>query len=215
MRDMKNLWIFLLTLGMGIKAFATHQVPHKIIYNGVMYDLSGDPLEAYFKKYPHKKPKAKITYSALQSGYLATFEVKDHQLFIKAIEVPFENKKTGETGFRNTIDKIFPKQNEVKVDWLSDVIELKYGKVSHFTSCYYPQYECYTLLTINQGNVSYTKHFSSKTYEMFKDSLFAYFKTTDDYLKEIKRCGNILYTDQSLRCNVMYYMKDVLMPKAY
>ena len=75
---MKTILTFIVTLFLGINAFATAQYPDKIIYNGKEYDLHSNPLEEYFQKNPDKKPKATMISTALWRGYVATFEIKNN-----------------------------------------------------------------------------------------------------------------------------------------
>jgi hypothetical protein len=89
---MKQLFTIILTIFSCLTVFGTSQCPEKIIYNGKEYKLHSNPMETYFKKYPDKRPKGGIRSTALWRGYVATYEVKNNQLFLKDISVIEEYK---------------------------------------------------------------------------------------------------------------------------
>lgn len=65
----------------------TAQYPDRIIYKGKECDLHSNPLESYFDKYPDKRPQSETDSNALWRGYIATFEIKDNQLYIRDIKI--------------------------------------------------------------------------------------------------------------------------------
>ena len=82
-----------------LTTYATAQYPDKIIFNGKEYSLHSNPLETYFEKNPDKRPKGGVISTALWRGYVATFEVRGSQLFVKDIQIEYwdwdtPNKKT-------------------------------------------------------------------------------------------------------------------------
>ena len=58
-------------------------------------------MESFFNKYPEKHPKKDLSHStALWRGYLATFEIRGRQLYLKDIEIRGDdtNGKKGHFG---------------------------------------------------------------------------------------------------------------------
>lgn len=184
---MKIILILIVTIFLGLKVFATAQYPDKIIYNGKEYDLYSNPLEAYFEKKPDERPKGGIMSSALWRGYVATFEVKDNQLFLKDIEIEYQDtasKKSYNYKWRSVIKEVFPGQKEIKIDWLTGLIVLPYGKLINYVHLGYGStYEKYILLEIDKGYLKQEKQLKYKEYEQFKEKQFQAFKLTDEYKK--------------------------------
>ena len=186
-KNMKANFTIIVILFLGLKVFGTAQYPDKIIYNGKMYKLQSNPLEVYFKNNPDKKPESEIRSSALWRGYVATFEVKDTQLFLKDIEIQYQDttsKEKNEYKWRSVINEVFPNQKDIKVDWMTGLLVLPHGKLVNYVHMgYSSKYENYILLEIDKGNLKKEKHFKYKNYERFKKKQFKAFKQTEDYKK--------------------------------
>lgn len=172
---MKNLVrIFLivaLTSFLATEAFATAQIPDILIYKGEEYALFSNPLEEYFEKHPDEKPQSDVTNTALWRGYIATFEIKDNQLFIKDIEIQYYDEISDEYLWRSVIEEVFPNQKEVKVDWFTGLLVIPQGKLVNYVHMGYAStYENYILFEIDKGNLTKEKKFNHKEYEKFKKS---------------------------------------------
>jgi len=93
--------------------------------------------------------------SSLWRGYVATFEIKDNQLYLKDIRIPssfFERMKS-------VINRVFPNHRYIKVDWTGS-LELASGKlVSYVHDGLLPSFEYYTLLKIENGILTEEKFF--------------------------------------------------------
>ena len=83
-----RVWVFLCVALFSTSVFATPQEPERLIYNGKEYSLQTHPLEKYFEKYKEKRPGVgEYWLSSLTRGYVATFEIKNKELFLKDIQV--------------------------------------------------------------------------------------------------------------------------------
>lgn len=215
---MKTILIVILTLFLGLKAFATAQIPDIIIYNGEKCKLHSNPLEAYFEKNPDKRPKGGIMSTALWRGYVATFEVRDNQLFLKDIEIEYEDTTSKESynyKWKSVINEVFQNQKEIKIDWLTGLLVIPHGKlVSYVHMGYGSTYNNYTLLEIDKGDLKKELNFKYKEYEKFKERQFQVFKQTEHY-KEIK--ANLQkdgssdeFIDSFLRSFVTEYSSKIL-----
>lgn len=183
----KILAIITLTLFFKVAAFATAQYPDKIVYNGKEYDLHTNPLEKYFKDHPDKRPKGGVMSTALWRGYVATFEIKDNQLYVKDVQIEYYDttgKKGHDYKWKSVISEVFPDQNSRKIDWLTGLLVIPHGKLVNYVHMGYGStYQKYILLEIDKGNLKQEKRYDYKAYEKFKERQFAAFKQTEEYKK--------------------------------
>ena len=150
----KLLVILLCLFSISVNTYATAQYPDKIIYNGTEYDLFVNPLEKYFLINPDKRPKGKITSTALWRGYIATFEIIDGKLLLKDIEIQIS---TGlfpsiEYEWKSVLSEFLDGQSYFNMDWFSGLLVIPYGKLINYVHMGYEStYEDYILLEIENG----------------------------------------------------------------
>lgn len=201
-----------------VNALATAQYPDKLFYNGKEYALYSNPLETYFDKHPDKRPKGGMMSTALWRGYIATFEILDSQLYVKDIVIEVYDT-TGEvkykTKWKSVIDEVFPGQEKLKVDWLTGLLVIPYGKLKKYVHMGYGStYEKYILLEIDKGDLKKGKKYNYKEYELFKDRQFEAFKQTEEYQKlktDLKKDGSTdAFIDSFLRSYVTNYTTKIL-----
>ena len=215
---MKYLLSTLLSTILWLTTFATAQYPDKIFFNGKEYSLHTNPLETYFEKYPDKKPKGGLMSSALWRGYVATFEIRDSQLIVKDIEIQIwdtTDRKSHATKWKSVLNEVFPEQKDKKVDWLTGLLVLPYGKLVNYVHMGYGStYENYYLLEIDRGKFEKVKQFGYKNYENFKERQFQAFKQTEEYIKvkaDLKKDGSTdEFIDNFLRSFVTQYTSKIL-----
>jgi hypothetical protein len=215
---MKSLLTFLLTIILGMTVFATAQYPDKIVYNGKEYRLYSNPLESYFDKNPDKRPKGRVGSSALWRGYVATFEVRSNQLFLNNIEIQYRDtndKVSFNTKWRSVIDEVFPDRKDIKIDWLTGILVIPYGKLVNYVHMGYGStYKNYILLEIDKGDLKKKKHFNYKKYQKFKKRQFLAFKQTEEYKKiktDMQKDGSSEeYIDSFLCSFVTEYTSKIL-----
>lgn len=194
---MKSPFIIILTLFAVLNVFATAQYPDKLIYNGIEYNLQSNPLEIYFQKNPDKRPKGTIISSALWRGYVATFEIIDKELFLKDIQINYEDsasKETNDYKWKSVINEVFPQITKIKIDWLLGLLVVPQGKLVNYVHLSYGStYENYLLLEFNVGNLRSEKKFNHKDYVVFKEKQFQAYKLTSEYKKiksDLKKDGD-------------------------
>ena len=111
--------------------------------------------------------------------------------------------------------EVFPKQKEIKVDWLTGLLVLPYGELVNYVHMGYGStYENYILLEFNSGRLKNEKHFKYDEYERFKERQFQKFKQTDKY-KKIKADlqkdgGSDEFIDSFLRSFATEYTSNIL-----
>ncbi len=215
---MKTFLTIILTLFLSTNVFATAQYPEKIIYNGNVYSLHSNPLEAYFEKNPDKRPKDGISSTALWRGYVATFEVRDNQLFLKDIEIQYRDttsKKSLPLKWRSVIKDVFSDSKNIKIDWLTGLLVIPHGKIVNYVHMGYGStYENYILLEFDKGNLKNEKHFEYQEYEKFKEKQFQVFKQTEEYKKikaDLQKEGRFNErTDSFLKIFLIEYTSKIL-----
>jgi len=179
-------------------------------------------MEKYFEKFPDKRPqgkgKVKVTSSSLWRGYIATFEIKDNQLYLKDIEIEVAKKvkKDYELSWKSVLNKVFPKKGLVKIDWLTGLLVLPEGELVNYVHMGYAStYEHYVLLEFENGNFKSEKQFGYEEYEKFKEKQFQAFKKTDEYEKlkeDLKKEGDNsdAFIENFLRIFVIDYSSKIL-----
>ena len=187
---MKTINLFILLALINLTVSGTAQMPNKILYNGEEYHLHSDPMTSYFEKHPNNSPKDGIKSTGLWRGYVATFEIKNNQLYLKDIEILKGSEMTSEgvskKVWESVLDKVFPNQEEIKVSWYSGLLTLPYGKVVYH-DIVYPTHENYILLGIENGNLIQEKRLDYKEYEEFRKELFQTNKITKKEYRKFKR----------------------------
>ncbi|BDS12159.1 hypothetical protein [Aureispira anguillae] len=188
------------------KIEATTQIPDRLIYKGKTYYLHNNPLEAYFKKYPKKRPKADVSSTALWRGYIATFEIIDQMLYLKDIEVQVWMHEEGkeewqpDVSLKSVVKKIFPDQKKIPIDWCSEILVLPSGKLKKYEHMgYNSSYEHYTLLEIKEGALLKIKELETDEFAAFKKNQLYLFKKTDRYQTLAKKWKDKYeYTEEEL-----------------
>ncbi|HUF04340.1 MAG TPA: hypothetical protein VMM38_09210 [Aridibacter sp.] len=210
--------IFLLACSMC--AFATAQIPDKLIYKGETHFLHSNPLEVYFDKFPEKRPKGGVMSSALWRGYVATFELKDGELILNDVEIQYSAKnESGSHAFawKSVLEDVVPKGEVLKIDWFTGILVVPRGKVVNYVHMGYAStYETYTLIEIEKGMFRKSRDFDHKAYDAFKARQFEAFKKTEDYKKlvaDIKKDdpdATDEFIDSFLRIYVVSYSSKIL-----
>lgn len=215
---MRSFFTLIIFLFLGLKVFATAQIPDKIIYKGKEYSLNSNPLEAYFEKNPDKRPTNGIMSTALWRGYIATFEVKDNQLILKDIEIEYKDSTSKEHfnyKWRSVIEEVFQGQKDIKIDWLTGLLVIPHGKLVNYVPMGFGStYKKYILLEIDKGNLKREKRFNYKDYERFKEKQFQAFKQTEEYKRikaDLQNDGSTdEFVDTFLRSFVTDYTSKIL-----
>lgn len=188
-----------------ITCFAQRQVPDKLEYDDITYSLQQFPLEEYFLKHSDKKPKGTVFSASLSKQYVATFELRENFLFLKDLEVREFQTDTLNTDklvrqldsilgsktknyryvYKSVIDSL--RLTNLKVDWLTTLLVLPYGKKSRNLSGYDFDYENYLLLEIKEGQLLRNRKFTHEEFQTFKSLQYENFKRSSAYIKEKRR----------------------------
>lgn len=186
----KALFLILIIVSVGaLKAEInlTAQYPDKIKFKGKSYNLNSNPLEAYFEKFPERRPQNGISSTALWRGYIAFFEIINDQLYVTDIKIEVldkESKNKYGTKWISSFKNVFPDKEKVKIDWYTGILILPHGKLVEYVHMGYAStYSNYWLLEINKGNFNEARKYKNKEFIRFKKRQFKQFKKTKKYKK--------------------------------
>jgi len=151
----------------------TKQIRDSLIYDGKDYYLNEEILEWYFYKHPERRPDLKAHCTALWRGYVATFEIKEGQLFVEDVSISEDTKAN-----LKKIRELFPRNR--KFEWYSGLI-----RIDEFRGEWDDENEgaMFEYLEIYKGDLIQKRTMDFEELEIFKAYQFEYFKTTEEYRK--------------------------------
>ncbi len=133
------------------------QLPDKILFQGEWRDLYSNPLEEYWARRGKRHPHFLDTPNC-RRGYIASWEIQNNSLYLKAIEGSME--KTTFFFFKRkisyTLKTLFPKSMNklVKASWFTGKIRIPIGKMTMFEDRGYDsRFEKEQIITINRGEI--------------------------------------------------------------
>lgn len=171
-----------------LQSFSTPQTKDVLVYKGKNYNLNEYYLEAYFKKYPDKKPKSNIQSSDLWRGYLAIFLVLENQIYLTDLKIRVKDNKKNEmlsTKWKSVFNDFSPNKDKFLIDWITDLELLSIGEPIDYEKNYGILYNDYNLLEFKNGKIinsyiitlkEYNKVFKNKPYIFLKDEELEYLK---------------------------------------
>lgn len=152
----KMLIVVAFLLALPINAWATAQIPDRLIYEGKTVGIYSEPLEQYFNK-DHPKPIEwmQAMCSALWRGYLATWEIKDDKLYL--IRVVKDGCSSDAPAY--PLSNLFPgKKGPIFADWYTGTLVVPQGeRLKYVHMGYQSVYEKELHIAIKDGNVVGTK----------------------------------------------------------
>ncbi len=134
------------------------QLPDKILVDGEQWDLYSNPLEQYWMRQYKKRPNF-LPLPKCQRGYVANWEIKDNQFFLKSIDGNYEKNSLffGPEQTRFTLNDLIPKSNNkpVLARWFSGKLRIPKGKMTLYEhQGYGSRFEKETIITIDKGNLT-------------------------------------------------------------
>jgi hypothetical protein len=168
---------------LSIIVFATEQLPDRVFFCGRPYTIETYPLESYFIKHPQNKPKVGIKSSGLFRRYVATYEIKKNEFFIRDIEVlimidyPLLSLKS-------VYLDVFKINKEIKMDWVTGLLVLRPDIRKDLLDINVPSdSEPFIVLEIENGNVKKVREFNKEDFDIFQEREMQAFKQTAEYKK--------------------------------
>lgn len=143
------------------------QLPDKVLVDGEQWDLFSNPLEQYWMRQYKKRPNF-LPLPNCKRGYVANWEIKDNQFFLKSIDGNHEKRSLffGPEQVRYSLKDLMPKANNklVLAKWFSGKLRIPKGKMTLYEhQGYGSRFEKETIITIDKGNlikmvtIDYTK----------------------------------------------------------
>ncbi len=185
----------------------TRQIADQLLFENKEYELNVELLEEYFREFPAKKPEFSISCSALWRGYVAVFEIREHELLIKEIAW-----LTGiNLAMKSFTDEIFPDR---KLTWYSGLIRIDDCKEEFDLE---PEDGIFEYLQIENGNFIRKRMFDYDTLQTFKREQFEYFllseeiETVYEFWRKNNKTGIINKENLNTMIfeNIMQYTKTV------
>ena len=145
----------LLIVGLFTSTMAA-QLPDRILLNGECHQLYSNPLEYYWILSNKTRPMF-CTTDTCRRGYVATWEIRNDQLFIKSIEGAYQRRTffLGRENVRYSLRNIFPRAGNriAKATWYSGKLRIPKGKMTAYDDGYDARFEQELIVTIEKGNV--------------------------------------------------------------
>ena len=168
-------------------SFATGQAGDILILDGKKYSIFTNPLESWVEKNPNRVPRSNVTSTALWRGYIATFTVKEHGLYLTNIEILNDDPMKSMRDMRSVMATVFPHQTDVLADWFTGNIIIPEGKeVQYVHMGYASTYEKYIILRVERGVVQRQSNLDTREFVEFREKQFERFKKTEQYRKALE-----------------------------
>ncbi len=135
----------------------TAELPDRVLIEGEWMDLYSNPLELYWIDTGKKRPLFNQQFNC-KRGYVASWEVKDGQLFFTDIVGNFEKHTFFSTkkSASYALKILFPKSRNqvVKAIWYSGKLRIPRGKMVFFDHKeYQSRFEKEQIITVYKGNI--------------------------------------------------------------
>jgi hypothetical protein len=154
------------------------QLPDLIVIDGIYQELYSNPLEQFWSTTKERRPLF-ISSNICKRGYVATWEIIEKCLVLKAIEGQFEKryflfwKKLRNYSIRNLLKKS-PISNTVAT-WFTGKIRVPLGnRILYVHNEYDSRFEKELILTIDHGKVvkSLVLDYTHETLQVLKSEIF-------------------------------------------
>ena len=133
------------------------QLPDKVLLDGQQWDLFSNPLEQYWMRQYKKRPNF-LPLPNCRRGYVANWEIKDNQFYLKSIDGNFEKRSLlfGPEQARYSLKDFMPKADSkpVRASWFSGKLRVPKGKMTLYDhQDYGSRFEKETIITVDKGHV--------------------------------------------------------------
>jgi hypothetical protein len=185
---MKQAALFLLSIAVASPLTATSQAPDILRMNGKTYYIHTNPLKPVLATNPDRLPKPTVVSSGLWRGYVATWAVRDHHLFLEDVRVPTEKYMDADAPesaqFRSALKDLFGDGAPRVATWFTGHLIVPTGDIVEYVHMGYGStYSSYVVVTVIKGEIHKQRDMSRVDFERFRRSQFAAFKKTSEYAK--------------------------------
>lgn len=133
------------------------QLPDIIFIQGEQMELYSNPLEQYWVSHPGKRPKFQPAIIC-KRGYVATWEIRDKQLFLTHIEAHVEKsyflfwRRIAPFALREIFKNVGPQG--IVAEWFSGKIRIPQGRRTLYVHhAYDSRFEREMIITLDHGRV--------------------------------------------------------------
>jgi hypothetical protein len=204
---------------MGI--FATPQMPNSLFYDGKEYPIDNDPMWEYFEKHPEQRPRFEGRMSALWRGYLAFFEFRGKDLFLKDLKTYGGMEIRGEYGYdrwKSVIKESLGDEIGLKVDWFSGLLVSRYGENDYLDAYdifeHQMHYSNYAIFEVESGILKNHRFFDNKGFLKFLKQQFEEFKKTPEFSETVRKLSENGRTQKNSEAiieeSILNYSKKML-----
>lgn len=133
------------------------QLPDFILHQGTKMDLYSNPLEPYWTLHRKKRP-AFIPSKSCKRGYIATWEIRDKQLFLIHLDGKIERRSFlfWKKIVPYPLKKLFRKAGDrtVLANWFTGKLRIPQGNRTFYVHHEYDsRFESEMIITLERGNV--------------------------------------------------------------
>jgi len=187
---MKRTALALLSLVAALPLWATAQAPDVLKVDGKTYQLQSNPLEPYLGAHPGRMPAAEVRSTGLWRGYIATFALRDGDLYVDDVMMPTKEyaKLDGpeDVRFRSVMAALFGDAAPRVATWFTGHLIVPTGELVRYVHMGYAStYSSYLVVTVVEGNVRDRRDMNQAQFETFRRAQFAAFQKTPEYAKHV------------------------------
>jgi hypothetical protein len=133
------------------------QQPDRIVIDGVTQQLYSNPLEEYWNQSKKKRPQF-VAHAYCDRGYIATWEIRNNQLYLIEVEAIFFHHSflSGKKKLRFSIQTMFSNYNGqgVLAQWYTGKLRVPTGRMRWYVhEGYESRFDKETIISIEHGSI--------------------------------------------------------------
>lgn len=186
---------------------ASAQIADRLVVGEKIYRIHSNPLESFFNENPELRPRGGS--SAMERGYLATFELIENQLYVIDIQVQEYDVETRSFYLDSVMHEVFPDEDRVLLSWYSGILIAPQGQEVQYVHWRYDTlYEEYSLFQIINGSLREERFYPLLEYEDFRARQFRNFQHTEEFKIALRQFVNDGMYPTNIKRYIYYYMED-------
>ncbi|HYK02339.1 MAG TPA: hypothetical protein VE974_11320 [Thermoanaerobaculia bacterium] len=186
---MKRLVFFLLSLAVATRLGATAQAPDVLKIGAKTYFIHTNPLAPVLAASPGRLPEPEVHSTGLWRGYIATWSVRDKQLFLEDVGVPtrkFMDDVPESEQLRSAMKALFGEAGPRPATWFTGHLVVPTGEIVDYVHMGYGStYSSYLVLTIVRGALQNEQAMNREEFERFRRAQYAAYRKTPQYAQSV------------------------------
>ena len=166
---------------------ATVQAKEKMLFQGKTYDLLNYPMDRYFGINKDKKPKVFVKSSAINRGYIGTYEFKNKVLVLKdmkSLQKKMIKDEDRPYELKSIMTNLVSNGEPLKLDWYSGILHLGYGEKKPIPRSFSMSYSKHILIAVKNGKINGLRRFTGNAVNTFYKNRYELYKQSDYYKKK-------------------------------